>query len=97
MARHYSEQELEGLVGVDEAIEGLALAFREYADGTALVQPRIPTEFGGMRINTMAAVLPALGCCGAKVYTAFRSKFSFVILFFRRKTGSCSRRSTSVR
>ena len=87
MARHYSEQELEGLIGLDEAIEGLALAFREYADGTALVQPRIPTELGGLRINTMAAVLPALGCCGAKVYTAFRSKFSFVILLFSSEDG----------
>lgn len=87
MARHYSEHELEGLVGLDEAIEGLALAFREYADGTALVQPRIPTELDGLRINTMAAVLPALGCCGAKVYTVFRSRFSFVILLFSSEDG----------
>lgn len=87
MARHYTEQELDGLLGLEEAIEGLALAFREYAGGMALVQPRIPTELGGLRINTMAAVLPALGCCGAKVYTAFRSRFSFVILLFSSEDG----------
>jgi ornithine cyclodeaminase len=85
--RHYSEQDLEGLVTLEAAIDGLARAFAEYAAGTALVQPRVATELGGLRIATMAAMIPAMGCCGAKVYTAFRGKFSFIILLFSAADG----------
>jgi len=51
------------------------------------VQPRITTELAGLRINTMAAMIPAMGCCGAKVYTVCRGKFSFVILLFSSADG----------
>jgi ornithine cyclodeaminase len=85
--RHYSEADLDGLIGIDEAVEGLRLAFLEYADGAAPVQPRVPTDANGLRLNTMAAAIPALGYCGAKVYTALRARFSFLILLFSMDDG----------
>lgn len=85
--RHYTEDDLDGLIGLDEAIECLRAAFLEFAQGAARVQLRIPTEFEDLRINTMAAVLPSTGYCGAKVYTALHSRFSFVILLFSIEDG----------
>lgn len=87
LMRHYSEQDLEGLVSLQAAIDGLALAFAQYAAGAAPVQARVTTELAGLRINTMAATIPAMGCCGAKVYTVCRGKFSFVILLFSAADG----------
>ena len=63
-------------------MNGLAAAFGELARGEAAVQLRMPTVSGGMRLNTMAAILPGKGYCGAKVYTALGSRFSFVVLLF---------------
>lgn len=80
--KHYADTELEGLLSLDEAMDGLARAFREHARGAAPVQPRIPTDFEALRLNTMAAIIPALGVCGAKVYTALGTQFSFVVLLF---------------
>jgi ornithine cyclodeaminase len=51
------------------------------------VQPRVSTELGAVRISTMAAVIPAMGCCGAKVYTVFRGKLSLIILLFSAADG----------
>lgn len=81
------DTELEGLLSLDEAMDGLARAFREHARGAAPVQPRIPTDFEGLRLNTMAAIIPALGVCGAKVYTALGTRFSFVVLLFSSEDG----------
>lgn len=85
--RHYTEDDLHGLIGLDDAIECLRAAFLEFATGAARVQLRIPTEFEDLRLNTMAAVVPGAGYCGAKVYTALGSRFSFVILLFSIEDG----------
>src|SRR4051812_34963193 len=66
---------------------GLERAFLERAKGAAPVQLRMPTDAGDLRLNTMAAIIPALGVCGAKVYTALNSKFSFVVLLFSSEDG----------
>jgi ornithine cyclodeaminase len=84
---HYAESQLEGLLTLEEAMAGLERAFVERANGAAPVQPRVPTDAGGLRLNTMAAIIPALGVCGAKVYTALNSKFSFVVLLFSAEDG----------
>lgn len=85
--RQYKESDLDGLIGLDEAIECMRAAFLEFATGAARVQLRMSTEFEELRINTMAAVLPGMGTCGAKVYTASGSRFSFVILLFSTDDG----------
>ena len=80
--RHCTERELDGLVSLADAMAALREAFIARAEGRAPVQMRIPTELGGLRLNTMAAIIPALGVCGAKVYTALNAKFCFVVLLF---------------
>lgn len=85
--RHYADAELEGLLTLDAAMGGLERAFREHARGAARVQARMPTDFEGLRLNTMAAIIPALGVCGAKVYTALGTRFSFVVLLFSAEDG----------
>lgn len=85
--KHYADAELEGLLTLDEAMRGLERAFREHAKGVAPVQARIPTDFKALRLNTMAAIIPALGVCGAKVYTAIGTRFSFVVLLFSVEDG----------
>jgi len=81
--RHFTEAELDGAITLHEAVEAMRAAFIEFAQGRANVQQRVPTDApGGFRLNTMAAVLPAAGVAGAKVYTAFNGRFSFVILLF---------------
>lgn len=85
---HFTDEALEGLLSIDDAVETMRAAFLEHGRGSAPVQLRTPTDApGGFRLNTMAAAIPALGVAGAKVYTAFRSKFSFVILLFSMEDG----------
>ena len=85
--RHYSNQDLAGLVSVEEAVNALAPAFRALAVGTAQVQLRMATVSGSLRLNTMAAIAPESGYCAAKVYTAMGTQYSFVILLFSAKDG----------
>jgi ornithine cyclodeaminase len=86
--RHYTEDELEGVLPLHEAIEAMRAAFTEFAEGRAQVQLRTPTDApGGFRLNTMAATLPSAGVAGAKVYTAYQSRFSFVVLLFSMEDG----------
>ncbi len=85
--RHFDEHELEGLLGLEEAIEAMRAAFAAMADGNARVQPRISAELAGTRLSMMSALLPGAGHCGAKVYTAARSRFNFVTLLFSMEDG----------
>lgn len=85
--RHLTEADLEGLVSLDEAMSALERAFVARARGGAPVQLRVPTVHAGLRLNTMAAIIPALGVCGAKVYTAVGAKFCFVVLLFSLDNG----------
>jgi ornithine cyclodeaminase len=85
--RHISEAELEGLISLDDAMSALRDALIAHARGDARVQMRVTTEHAGLRLNTMAAVVPSLAVCGAKVYTAVNSKFCFVVLLFSLEDG----------
>lgn len=85
--RHYSAAELHDVVDLDAAVEAMRAAFAALARGKAHVQPRMSLDSAGVRLNTMAAMIPALGYCGAKVYTATGTGFSFVVLLFSMRTG----------
>ncbi len=85
--KHYADAQLEGLLTLEEAMEGIGRAFLDHARGAAPVQPRVPIDHQGLRLNTMAAIIPALGVCGAKVYTALGTRFSFVVLLFSIEDG----------
>lgn len=85
--RHCTERELEGSISLSDAMGTLREAFVAHTEGSAPVQRRVATEFAGLRLNTMAAIIPALGVCGAKVYTAVDTKFCFVVLLFSLEDG----------
>ncbi len=84
---HYDEAQLAAALTLDDAMQGLRRAFLEHAEGRVRVQSRVPTDYEGFRLNTMAAILPGLGRCGAKVYTAHRGRFAFLVLLFAMDDG----------
>ena len=85
--RHFTDAELAGCVGADEAIAAMDEAFRAQADGRAATQPRVRTGAGAAKLSTMGAVIPSLGVAGAKVYTTVAGRFTFVILLFDAQDG----------
>lgn len=84
--RHYGEADLKDLVPLEQAMDALERAFLEHRKGAALVQPRVSTDLGSLRVSTMAAIIPHLAVCGAKVYTALGgphgTRLNFVVLLF---------------
>jgi ornithine cyclodeaminase len=85
--RHYSDQELQGLIPVADAVAALESAFAAYARGEATAQPRHTIGSGPVEISTMSAILPGSGYCAAKVYTRMTSSYSFVVLLFSAEDG----------
>lgn len=84
---HFEGRQLEGLLHIREAMAALSDAFGQLARGEAVVQPRMRLETGGIMFNTMAAMLPATGFCGAKVYTYNGTRYGFVVLLFSMRSG----------
>ncbi|HMN83848.1 MAG TPA: ornithine cyclodeaminase family protein [Burkholderiaceae bacterium] len=83
--RHFTESELTDALAslpLDVVVECMRDVFREQAEGRTALQARIPTDAQGVRLNTMAALIPGIGFGGAKVYTAVGSRFSFLIALF---------------
>src|SRR4051794_3360772 len=83
---HYSDEQLRGLIPINDAVAALEAAFAAYARGEATAQPR-HTIGAGLEISTMSAILPGSGYCAAKVYTRRQSQYSFVVLLFDASTG----------
>ena len=84
---HFEDSRLQGLLDIREAMAALSAAFEELARGQAVVQPRMRIESGGTMFNTMAAMLPGSGYCGAKVYTYTSAGYGFVVLLFSMRSG----------
>lgn len=85
--RHYHANQTEGVVDLDTAVEAMRAAYSELQSGAAQVQARQSLVSDGLRLSTMAALIPSLGYCGAKVYTATPGQFSFIIILFSTETG----------
>jgi ornithine cyclodeaminase len=85
--RHYSDQELKGVIAVPEAAAALEAAFAAYAQGEATAQPRHTIGAGKVELSTMSAILPGSRYCAAKVYTRMTSSYSFVVLLFSVEDG----------
>ena len=85
--QHISDTMIDDLVSPTKAQQVLLDAFRRFGSDQAAMQPRIRTESDGVKISTLAAVIPAQGVAGAKIYTTINGKFSFVILLFSTEDG----------
>ncbi|EIF33562.1 putative ornithine cyclodeaminase, mu-crystallin [Burkholderia sp. Ch1-1] len=84
---HLTDQQIDALIGFDEAIPALDTAFRAFARGDAAVQRRVRTEAGGVKLSTLGAVVPELGVAGAKVYSTIAGRFNFSIILFSTDDG----------
>lgn len=63
-------------------------AFVSNAAGHTALQPRQRISVDGVKLSTMAAILPDAGVAGAKVYTTIDGRFAFVVLLFDSATGA---------
>jgi ornithine cyclodeaminase len=85
---HITDAMIDAAITPADAQRVLEDAFRSFGAGRAAMQERIRTQAEGVKLSTMAAVLPDRGVAGAKVYTTIEGRFSFVILLFSSVTGA---------
>lgn len=78
---------IDAAVSPRQAQDALREALRSFAHGHAAMQERVRTESAGVKISTMAAVMPEQKFAGAKVYTTINGQFSFVIVLFSSEDG----------
>jgi ornithine cyclodeaminase len=86
---HFTDAQIDELIGFEQAIPALENAFRQFARGAAAVQRRVRTEAGATKLSTLGAVLCDADMAGAKVYTTIRGQFNFMIVLFRASDGQC--------
>ena len=84
--RVFSNEEITGAISVDDAIDCMREAFRQYGKSGAM-QARVRTSAGGTMLSMMGGVLPGMNVAGAKVYTTINGRFKFAILLFSTTTG----------
>ncbi|MGY8524788.1 ornithine cyclodeaminase family protein [Paracidovorax citrulli] len=80
--QHITDEMVDRHVSAEDAQRVMLEAFRSFGEGNAAMQERIRTEAGGVKLSTLAAVIPEQQVAGAKVYTTIDGQFSFVILIF---------------
>lgn len=81
-------EDVRSVAGGLDLTGALSAAFRASADGKTALQPRQRITAEGVKLSTMAAVLPTIGVAGAKVYTTIEGRFAFVVLLFDTATGA---------
>lgn len=84
---HITDSMIDAAVTPRQAQDVLREALLSFSHGHASMQERIRTESAGVKISTMAAVLPQQKFAGAKVYTTINGQFSFVIVLFSSEDG----------
>lgn len=86
---HLTDLQIRHLL-VDDAMNRhvLAAAFIELEQQQAAQLARQRIEAQGVKLSTLAAVLPNQGVAGAKVYTTIQGRFTFVIILFSTETGA---------
>lgn len=79
---HINDAMVDELIDADAAQQVVRDAFGYFGRGEAAMQTRERTEAGGVKLSTLAAVIPGQQVAGAKVYTTIAGRFDFVILLF---------------
>lgn len=87
MARFLSEQDVQQVLTMEMAIEGVESAHRDLALGQAIDIPRARTRLPQTALHILQGGLPAQGVLGYKAYTSNRSGNRFVIYLFDAATG----------
>jgi len=83
------EDDVRQVLTMPEAIDALAVAFRDWAEGHSQNIPRqriVMREAGGV-LHVLPAVVPELDALGFKAYTAFAGGVRFAVHLYRASTG----------
>ncbi len=86
MALYLSEQDIDGLLTPEDALEAVEGSFRRIAEGVVENVPRRRLRLDGGMLAVMSAAELGLGVAGVKTYAAGRGGASFVIVLFDAST-----------
>ena len=81
------EEEVGGLLSMDEALRTVEAAFRGLGTGSAVNIPRSRVRLPGHTLHVMSGGIPELNLTGLKAYTTTRHGAKFVVLLFKADTG----------
>jgi len=82
-----TDTDVRAVVTMRDAIDTLSVAVRDLGQKKADIQPRTRIAGGGVTLSTMAAIVPALGVAGAKVYATLNGAFDFLVPLYSTETG----------
>ncbi len=82
MPLYLTEQDVEGLLTPEDALEAVEGSFRRLAEGVVENVPRRRLRLDGGALAVMSAVDLGLGVAGVKTYAAGRGGVSFVVVLF---------------
>ena len=82
MPLYLTEEDVEGLLGPEDAVDAVEACFRRMAAGAVENAPRRRLALEGGRLADMAASDLELGYAGAKVYAGFHDGAAFVVALF---------------
>jgi ornithine cyclodeaminase/alanine dehydrogenase len=82
MTLYLSEQDIDGLLTPEDALEAVEGSFRRLAEGVVENVPRRRLRLDGGMLAVMSAADLGLGVAGVKTYAAGRGGASFVIVLF---------------
>jgi ornithine cyclodeaminase/alanine dehydrogenase len=82
MTLYLSEQDIDGLLTPEDALEAVEGSFRRLAEGVVENVPRRRLRLDGGMLAVMSATDLGLGVAGVKTYAAGRGGASFVIVLF---------------
>lgn len=86
MPIYLSEQDVEGLLTPEDALEAVEGSFRRLAEGVVENVPRRRLRLEGGALAVMSAADLGLGVAGIKTYAAGRGGASFVVVLFDAET-----------
>ncbi|MGH2453298.1 MAG: ornithine cyclodeaminase family protein [Candidatus Rokuibacteriota bacterium] len=81
------EADVAALAGMDDVIDAVERAFRDYGAGRAVNRPRQRVAVEGGTLHVMAAGLPAWGVFGLKSYAVTRGGRRFISLLYSAEDG----------
>jgi ornithine cyclodeaminase/alanine dehydrogenase-like protein (mu-crystallin family) len=79
---YLSEQDVDGLLTPEDAVDAVEGSFRRIAEGVVENVPRGRLRLDGGMLAVMSAADNGLGVCGVKTYAAGRGGASFVVVLF---------------
>ncbi|MCL4537991.1 MAG: ornithine cyclodeaminase family protein [Bacteroidetes bacterium] len=88
MTLHITEQEVERLVDIEDAIAAVESVGRSMASGESIFLPRARLRMNNGFLHLMPACLENEGVFGYKAYTSFKGNVRFFVHLFDGKTGA---------